>query len=242
MSDFLQLHGLQHPRLLYPSPSPGVCSNSCPLNLWCHPTVSCYHPLLLPPLIFPSIRVFSSELVLHIRWPKHLSFSFSISPSSEYSGLISSRIDWLGLLAIQGTFKSLLQHLSLKVSIFWSWAFLMVQLSHFTWLLGKTIALNVWTFVGKATSLLFNTLPRFVIAFLPRSKQELFSWLSHCPLFLEPTKIVCHCFCCFPLICHEVMGRYAMIFVSWWQALSQLFHSPLLPSSRGSVVPLQFLP
>ena len=129
------------------------------------------HLLLLLPSIFPSIGVFSNESVLRTRWPEYwsFSFSFSISPSNEYSGLISSRMDWLDLLAVQGTLKSLLQHHSLKASILWSSAFFMVQLSHPYVTTGKTIALTVWAFVSKVMPLLFNTLSRFVIAFLPRS-------------------------------------------------------------------------
>ena len=129
-----------------------------------------YHPLLLLSSFFPSIRVFSNESVLHIRWPKYWSFSFSISPSNEYSGLISFRMDWLDLLPVQGTHKSLLQHHSSKESIIWPSAFFMVQLSHPYNTTGKTIALTRWTFVGKVMSLLFNMLSRLVIAFLPRSK------------------------------------------------------------------------
>ena len=127
-------------------------------------------PLLLLPSIFPSIRVFSNESVLHIRWPKDWSFSFGISPSSEYPGLISFRIDWLDLLDVQGTLKSLLQHHSSKASILQHSAFFIVQLSHPYMTAGKTIALTRWTFVGKVMSLLFNMLSRLVLAFLPRSK------------------------------------------------------------------------
>ena len=135
-------------------------------------------PLLLPPSIFLSIRVFSNESVLHIRWPKYWSFSFSISPSNEYSGLISFRIDWFGLLAIQGILKSLLQHHSSKTSILQCSAFFIVQLSHPFMVCGKTIALTRWTFIGKEMSLLFNMLSRLVIAFLPKSKRLLISWLQ----------------------------------------------------------------
>ena len=134
-------------------------------------------PLLLSPSIFPSIKVFSNESVLHIRWPKHWSFSFSISPSNEYSGLISFRMDWLDLLAVQKTLKSLLQHHSSKASILQLSAFFTVQLSHPYMTTGKIIALTRRTFVGKVMSLLFNMLSRFVIAFLPRSKCLLLSWL-----------------------------------------------------------------
>ena len=136
------------------------------------------HPLLLLPSIFPSIRVFSSESALLIKWPKYWSFSFSISPSNEYSGLISFRMDWLDLLAVQGSLKSLLQHHSLKASVLQCSAFFMIQLSHPYMTTGKTIALTRWTFVDKVRPLVFNMLFRFVIAFLPRSKRLLFSWLQ----------------------------------------------------------------
>ena len=129
------------------------------------------HPLLLLPPIPPSIRVFSSESALHIRWPKYWSFSFSISPSNEHPGLMSYRMDWLDLLAVQGTLKSLLQHHSLKASIVWCSAFFIVRLSHPYMTAGKTIALTRRTLVGKAMSLLFNMLSRLVITFLPRSKR-----------------------------------------------------------------------
>ena len=135
-------------------------------------------PLLLPPSIFPRIRIFSNELVLLIRWPKYWSFSFSISPSKEYSGLISFQMDWLDLLAVQGTLKSLLQHHSSKASILQHSAFFMVQLSHPYMTTGKTIALARQTSVGKVMSLLFNMLSRLVIDFLPRSKHLLISWLQ----------------------------------------------------------------
>ena len=135
------------------------------------------HALLLRPSNFPNIRVFSNESVLRIRWPKYWSFSFSIGPSNEYSGLISFRVDWLDLLAVPETLKSLLQHHGSKASILWHSAFFVVQLSHPYMTNGKTIALTRWTFVGKVISLLFNMLSRFVIAFLPRSKHFLISWL-----------------------------------------------------------------
>ena len=163
-----------------------------------NPLILC-HPLLLPS-IFPSSRVFSNELILCIRWPKYWSFSFSISPSNEYSGLIPFRMDWLDLLAIEGTLKSLLQHHSSKASILWCSAFFMVQLSHPHMTTGKTIALFRWTLVGKVMSLLFNILSRMVIAFLPRSKCLLISWLqSPSAVILEPKNIVCHCFHCFSI-------------------------------------------
>ena len=156
------------------------------------------HPLLLLPSIFPSIRVFSNESVHHIRWPKYWGFSFGISPSNEYSGPISFRMDWLDLLAVQGTLNSLLQHHSSKASILRHSAFFIVQLSHPHMTTGKTIALTRWTFVGKVTSLLFNMLSRLVIIFLPKSKCFLISWLqSPSAVILEPK--VCHCSHCFPI-------------------------------------------
>ena len=136
------------------------------------------HPLLLPPSILPNIRVFSNESALHIRWPKYWNFSFSISPSNDYSGLISFRRDWFDIPAVQGTLKSLLQHHSSKASILWCSAFFMVQLSQPYTTTGKTIALTRRTFVDQVMSLLFNVLSRFVIAFLPRSKPLLISWLQ----------------------------------------------------------------
>ena len=135
-------------------------------------------PLLLPPSIIPTIRVFSNESVLHIRWPKYWSFSFSINPSNEYSGLISFRMDWLDLLAVHGTLKSLLQHHRSKASILRHSVFFVVQLSHPYMTTGKTKALTRWTFVGKVMSLLFNMLSRLAITFLPRSKFLLISWLQ----------------------------------------------------------------
>ena len=136
------------------------------------------HPLLLLPSIFPSIRVFSNESAFRIRWPKYWSFSFNIRPSTEHPGLISFRIDWLYLLAVQGTFKNLLQHHSSKASILWHSTFFIVKLSHPHMTTGKTIALTRWTFVGKIMSLLFNMISRLVITFLPRSKCLLISWLE----------------------------------------------------------------
>jgi len=151
--------------------------------------ILCRH-LLLPPLIFPSIRVFSKESALRIRWPKYWSFSFNISPTKEYPGLISFRMDWLDLLAVQGTLKSLLQHHSSKASVLRHSAFFIVQLSHLYMPTGKTITLTRWTFVGKVISLLFNMLSKLVIAFLPRSKHLLISWLqSPSAVILEPKKI-----------------------------------------------------
>ena len=169
------------------------------------------HPLLLLLSIFPSIRVFSNESVLPIRWPKYWSFSFSISPSNEHSGLISFRIDWFDLLAVPGNLKSLLQHHSSKTSVLWCSAF-----SHPYITTEKTMALTRWTFVGQVISLLFNMLSRFVIAFLQRSKCLLISWLqSPSSVILEPRKIKSLAVSIVsPSICHEVMGPDAMILVS----------------------------
>ena len=162
-------------------------------------------PLLLLPSIFPSIRVFFNESAVHIRWPKYWSFSFSISPSNEYSELISFRIDWFDLLAFQGTLKSLLQNHSSRALILWCSAFFMIQLSHLYMTTGKIIAFSGQTFVSKVTSLLFNTLSRFVVDFLPRSKCLLISWpQSPSALILEPKKR--KSITVSPSICHKVMG------------------------------------
>ena len=180
-----------------------------------HLTFCC--PLLLQPSIFPSIRVFSSESVLHIRWPKYWSFSFNKywNPSNEYSGLISFRTDWLDLLAVQVTLKSLLQCHSTKVSVLQRSAFFIVQLSHLYMITGQTIALTRQTFVSKVMSLLFNMLTRFVIAFLPRSKRLLISWLQlPSAVILELKKIKSLTVSIVsPTICHEVMEPDAVILV-----------------------------
>ena len=170
------------------------------------------HPLLLLPSIFPSIRVFSNESALLIRGPKYWSFSFNISPSKEHPGMISFRMDWLDLLAVQRTHKSLLQHHSSKASIFQHSAFFLVQLSHPYMNTGKTIALTRQTFVGKVMSLLFNMLTRLVITFLPRSKRLLISWLQPpSAVILEPQKIKSDTVS--PSISHEVVGPDAIILV-----------------------------
>ena len=200
-------------------------------------------PLLLLPSVFPSIRIFSNKSALHIRWPKY--WSFSISPSNEYSGFISFRIDWFDLLAVRGTLKSLLQHHCLKASILRRSAFFMVQLSHPYMTTGKTIALTIWTFAGQVISLLLNTLSRFVIAFLPSSKRLLMSWLqSPSAVILEPKKIKGCSFSLFPLFPYLFAMKWwdempwSLLFECW--VLSQLFS--LSSSSRGSLVPLSFLP
>ena len=170
------------------------------------------HPHLLPPSIFPSIRVFSNESVLHIRWPKYWSISFSISPSSEYSGLISFRMDWLGLLTVEGTLRSLLQHHSSKASILQHSVLFIFQLSHPFMTTVKAIALTRQTFVGKVMSLLFNMLSRLVITLLPRTKCLLISWLqSPSAVILESKKIKSVPVCLY--ICHEVLGPGAMTLV-----------------------------
>ena len=173
------------------------------------------HPLLLPPSIFPSSRIFSNESVIRIRWPNYWTFSFNISPSNEYSGLISFRMDLLDLLDVQGTLKSLLQHHSSKASILWCSAFFIVRRSHPYMTTGKAIALTRQTFVGKGVSLHFNMLSRLVIAFLPRSKCLLISWLqSPSASILEPPKIKSVTVSIVsPSIVYEVMGLDAMILV-----------------------------
>ena len=191
MSNSLWPHELQHARPPCPSPTPRVCTNSCPSSQWCHPSIassvvrfsSC--PQSLPE------SVFSNESTLCMRWPKYWSFSLSISPSKEHPGLISFRMDWSDLLAVQGTLKSLLQHHSSKASILQRSAFFTVQLSHPYVTTEKTIALTRWTFVGKAMSLLLNMLSRLVITFLPRSKRLLISngnFQSPSAVILEPRK------------------------------------------------------
>ena len=231
-------HGLQHAKLPCQSPISGIYSNSCPLSQWCHPTISSsVVPLLLLPLIFPSIRVFSNESLL-IRWLKYWSFSFSISPFNEYSGLISFRMDWLDLLATQGTLKSLLQHHSSKASILQCSAFFTVMTT------GKTIALTRLTFVGKVMSLLFNMLSRLVTTFLPRSKRLLISWLqSPSAIILEPKKIKSVTVSIVsPSICQEVMGLDDMTLVFWMLSFKPAFSLSYFNFIRVSLPPLCFLP
>ena len=184
-----------------------------------------YRPLLLLPSIFPSIRVFSNESALCIRWPKYWSLSFNISPSKEHPGLISFRMDWLDLLSVQGTLESLLQHHSSKASILWCSPFFIVQLSHPCMTTGKTIALTRWTFVDKVMSLLFNMLSRLVIAFLPRNKRLLISWLQYpSAVILEPPKIKSATVSTVsPSISHKVMGPDAMILVFWMLSFKPTF-------------------
>jgi len=239
VSDSLWPHESQYARPPCPSPIPGVHSDSCPSG---HLILG--RPLLLQPPIPPSIRVFSNESTLRMRWPKYWSFSFSISPSNEHPGLISFRIDWLDLLAVQGTRKRLLQHHCSKASILRCSAFFTVQLSHTYMTIGKTVALTRQTFVGKVMSLLFNMLSRLVITLFPRSKRLLISWLqSPSAVILEPPKIKSDTISTVsPSISHEVMGPDAVIFVFWILSFKPTFHSPLSLSSRGFWVPLHFLP
>ena len=214
MSNSLQPHPLQHTKLPSPSPTPRAYSNWCRVGDAIQPSHAVSLPFPLPSII-PGIRAFYNKLVLCIRWPKYWSFSFTISPSKEHPGLISYRMDWLDLLAVQGALKSLLQHHSSKASILRCSTNLIVQLSHPYMTTGKTIALTRWTFVDKVISLLFNMLSRLVITFLPRNKCLLVSWLqSPYAVILEPQKIksvnvliVC------PSICHEVMGPHVMILI-----------------------------
>ena len=217
VSSSLRLQGLQHARLPCPSLSLPVCSNSCPFSRWCCLTISFFVSLFSFCLQSFPVSVFSNESDFCIRWPKY--WSFIISPSNEYWGLISFRIDWFDLLAVQGTLKSLLEHHSSKASILGRSAFFMVQLSHPYMTTGKTMALNRWTFVCKVMSLLFNMLSRFVISFFPRNKHLLLSRLqSPSTVILEPKKVRSVTVSIFlPSFCHEVIGLDAtMIFLSFW--------------------------
>ena len=195
MSDSLQPHEPQHARPPCPSPTPGVYPNSCPLSWWCHLTISSsVVPFSCLSSVFSNIRVFSNEAALRIRWPKYWSFSLNISPSNEHPGLISFRMDWLDLITVQGTLKSLLQHHISKASVLLCSAFFTVQLSHPYMTTRKTIAFTRGTFVGKVMSLLLHMLSRLVITFLPRSKCLLISWLqSPSAVILEPKKRKSHC-------------------------------------------------
>ena len=201
------------------------------------------HPLRLLPLIFPSFRVFSNESALRIRRPKYWSFSFSVSPSNECSVLISFMIDWLDLFAVQETLKSLLQHHSSKAWILRHPAFFMVQLSYLYMTARKTIDLTIYTFVGKVMSLLFNILSRFVISFLPKSKRLNFVTAGTiCSDSGAQENEIQHRFHWLHIYLHEMMGLDAIIFIFWMLSFNQLFHSPLSPSSRDTLVSLHFLP
>ena len=214
VSDSLRPHELQHASLSITNSRSSLKLTSIESVMPSSHLILC-RPLLLLPSVFLGIRVFSNESALHIRWPKYWSFSLSISPSNEYSELISSRMDWLDLLAVQGTLRSLLQHHSSKTSVLWCSAFFMVQLSHPYMTTGKTIALTRWAFVSKVISLLFNVLSRVLITFLPRSKRLLISWLqSPSAVTLEPPKIKSVTVSAVsPSICYEVIRPDAMIFI-----------------------------
>ena len=198
-----------------------------------HHTLCC--PLLVMPSIFPSIRVFSNESALCISWPNYWSLSFSISPSNEYSGLISFRIYWFDLLAVQGTLKGLLQFHNLKASILWHSAFFMVQLSHPYMTTVKATSLSIQILVVRVISLLFNMLSRFIIAFLPRSKCLLISWLqSPSAVILEPKKVKSVTLPIFsPSICHEVIGLDAMIFIFLMLSFKTIFSLSSFISSEA---------
>ena len=243
MSDSLQPHGQQHIRFPCPSTNPRACSNSCPLSQWCHPTISSpVVPFSSCPQSFPASGSFPMSQFISSGWPNDWSFSFSISPSKAYSGLISARSDWFDLLAVQGTLKSFLQHHSSKASILWRSAFFIVQLSHPYMTTRKTIALTRRTFVVRVMPLLFNMLSRLVITFLQRSKCLLISRpQSPCAVILEPLKIKSLTVSIVSYsICHEWMGPDAMILVFWTLSFKPTFHSPLSLSARGSFVLLHF--
>ena len=214
--DSLWPHGLQHTMPPCPSPDPRACSNSCPSSWWCHPTISSS--------VIPSPAFNLSQHQRVFQWvsssnqvAKVLEFQLQHQSFNEYSGLVSFRMNWFDLFAVQGTLKSLLQHHSSKASILWPSAFFIVQLSYPYMTTGKAITLTRWTFVDKLIPLLFNMLPRLVIAFLPRSKCLLISWLqSPSAVILEPKKIKSVIVSIVsPSVCHEVMGPDAMILVFW---------------------------
>ena len=209
VSDSLRLYELQHARPPCPSPNPGAYPNSCPLSGYCHPAISSsVVPFSSCPQSFPASGSFQMSQLFASGGQSIGSFSFSINPSNEYSGLISFRMDWLDLLAVQGTLKSLLQYHRSKASILWHSAFFIIQLSHPYMTTGKTIALTRRTIVGKVMSLLFNMLSRLVITFLPRSKHLLISWLQPpSAVILEPKKIKSATVSIVsPSVCHGVMG------------------------------------
>ena len=230
MSDSSQSQGLQYSRLACPSPTLGPYSDSCALSWWCHPTISSSVVTFSSHIVFPSIRVFSKESALHIRWSKYWSFSFSISPSNEYSGLILQLNSWISLQS-KGLLRVFSNTTVQKHQFIGTQLSFIVQLSHPYMTTGKTIALTTWTFVGKVMSLLYNMLPRLVIAFLSRNKHLLISWLqSPSAVILESPQIKPVTVCIIsPSICHEVMGPNAMILVFWMLSfnpnfLTLLFH------------------
>ena len=243
MSNSLRPQGLQHARPPCPLPTPRAYSNSCPLSWWCHPTISSsVVPFSSCPQSFPASGSLQMSQ-LFTSGGQNIGFSFNISPSNEYSGLISFRMDGLDLLAVQETLKSLLQHHSSKALILWCSAFFIVQLSYPYMTPGNTISLTRWIFVGKVMSLLFNMLSRLAITFLPRSKRLFISWLqSPTTMTLEPRKIKsATVFTVSPSIYHEVMGPDAMIFVFWMLSFKPTFSLPSFTFSRISWVPLHWI-
>ena len=243
MLDSLWPHESQHTRPPCPSPSPGVHSHSRPLSRLCHPVISSSVVSFSScPQSLPA-SVFSNESTLRMRWPKYWSFSFSIIPSKEIRGLISFRMDWLDLLAVQGTLKSLLQHHSSKPSILGCSSLLygptLTSIPDY-WKNNKFGSMDL---VSKVMLLLFKMRFRLVIAFLPKSKfLNFMAAVTICSDIGARQNKVCHCFCCFPSICHEVVGLVAMIFVFWMLSFKPTFSTPLSLLSRGSLVPLFFLP
>ena len=226
MSNSLWPHGLQHARFPCPSPSPGACSNSCPLRWWCHPAIySSVFPFSSCLQSFPASMVFSSGSALHISWPKYWSFSLSISLPNEYSVLISFRMDWLDLLGSKGLSRVFSNITVQKHQFFGTQPSFIVWLSHPYMTAGKTIALTIWTFAGKEMSLLFNMLYSFVIAYLPRSKHLLISWLQPpSAVILEPKKRKSLTVSILSLsISHKVMGPNGMILVVWMSSFKLAF-------------------
>ena len=239
------LHGLQHARVPCSSPYLGLGSNAFPLSQWCCLTISSsIVSFFLLPSIFPSIMVFSSESAVHIRWPKYWSFSFSISPSNEYSGLISFRIDWFELLAVQGNLESLLQHYNSKESIIWHAVFFMCQLSNLYIIIGETIASTTEAFVRKRMSSPLNMISMFVVAFFPKSKYLLMSWLqSPSTVILEPPQNkICNSFHFSPFCllwsdetkCHDlsffnVSFKLASFFTLLFHPQQEALYPPLAP-------------
>ena len=244
MADCLWPHGQLHAKPPCPSLSPGFAQidvHGVGDAIYLHHHISSV-TLFFCLQSFPASGSFPKSVIC-ITWPKYCGFSFSISHSSEYSGLFSSRIGCVDFLAVQGTLKSLLQHHSLKASILWHSAFFMIQFSHLYMTTGKAIALTIWIFFGKVMSLHFNMLSKFVLAFLLRSKYLLIPWFqSPSTVILEPKKIKSVTASTFsPSSCHDVMEPNTTIFFFWMLILSQLFHPPLSPSSRCSLVPVHFL-
>ena len=228
-----------------PSPTPGACSNSCLLSRWCYPTISSsVIPFSSCLQSFPASGSFPRKSAFQVRWPKYWSFSFSSSPSNEYSGLMAFRIDWLDLLAVQGTLKSLLQHHSSKASVLQCSAFFIVQLSYPYMAIGKAIALTKQTFVGKVISLLSNMLYRLVTALLPWSKRLFTSWLqSPSAVIFEPKKIKSLTVpIVSPSICQAVVGPDAMIFIFWMLNFKPTFSLSSFTFVKRSLVFLHFLP